>query len=96
MELHEDVSFEEYLARALPEDVTTETFLDPLSLGGLPGKGAGAMGHPEVRSGLSSMRLHLKDGRGDASTVDHRQRRIVLGLQGATLNIAAIVESAAG
>ena len=55
MELPEDVSFEEYLARALPEDVTTETFLDPLSLGGLPGKGAGAIAHPEVRAGLLSM-----------------------------------------
>ena len=52
VELAEDVSFEEYLARPLPEDVTTETFLDPLSLGGLPGKGAA--GRIEVRAGFTN------------------------------------------
>ena len=74
MELSEDVSFEEYLARAVPEDVTTETFLDPLSLGGLPGKGAGAMGHPEARAGLSRLRLYLEGTCCDAFTFDPRNR----------------------
>ena len=53
VELPEDIAFEEYLARPLPEDVTTETFLDPLSLGGLPGKGAG--GHQEARAASQNM-----------------------------------------
>lgn len=42
VELPEDASFEEYLARSPPEDVVTETFLDPLSLGGAPGKAPAA------------------------------------------------------
>lgn len=37
-DMPEDASFEEYLARPPPEDTVTETFLDPLSLGGAPGK----------------------------------------------------------
>lgn len=90
MELPEGVSFEEYLARALPEDVTTETFLDPLSLGGLPGKGTGAMGHPEVRAGLSNVCLYLEGGRGDARNFNHSQRRHIQGV------LQEFVESATG
>ena len=50
VELPEGITFEEYLARPLSEDVATETFLDPLSLGDLPGKGT--RGLPEVCAGL--------------------------------------------
>lgn len=47
-DLPEDASFEEYLARPPPHDTVEETFLDPLSLGGAPGKAPPA--DAEVRS----------------------------------------------
>jgi hypothetical protein len=56
-DLPEDASFAEYLARPPPEDTVTETFLDPLSLGGAPGKLPAAPVEARAPAPHSTLRL---------------------------------------